>query len=77
MVDDGLVVVALWFAETLLEVFWSPEPALMPGLTFAPAFTSLLLMPTFAPTPTFGFTFTPPDGDVVLVEPELCVVCDC
>ena len=77
MVDDGLVVVALWFALTPLETFWSPVPALIPGLMFAPALTSLLLMPTFASTPTFGFTLTPPEGDVLLVEPELCVVCDC
>jgi hypothetical protein len=77
MVDVGLVVVALWFALTPLETFWSPVPALIPGLMFAPALTSLLLMPTFASTPTFGFTLTPPEGDVLLVEPELCVVCDC
>jgi hypothetical protein len=75
--DCGFVVVALWFALTPLDTFWSPVPALIPGLMFAPALTSLLLMPTFAPTPTFGFTFTPPEGDVLLVEPELCVVCDC
>ncbi|TMG76848.1 MAG: hypothetical protein E6H77_08240 [Betaproteobacteria bacterium] len=78
MVDDGLVVVALWFALTPLETFWSPVPALIPGLMFAPALTSLLLIPTFASTPTLGFTFTPPEGAVVEpVEPELCVVCDC
>jgi len=33
----------------------------------APAFTSVLLMPTFASTPTFGFTLTPPEGEVVEV----------
>ena len=76
MVDDGLVVVALWFALTPLDTFWSPVPALTPGLTFAPAFTSLFEMPTFAPTPTFGFTFVPPEG-AVLDPPELWVVCDC
>src|SRR3954470_6743091 len=68
MVDDGLVVVALWFADTLLEVFWFPVPRFTPGLTFAPALTSLLPIPTFASTPTFGFTFTPPEGDVLLPE---------
>src|SRR4051812_33001237 len=36
-----------------------------PGLMFAPALTSVLLMPTFASTPTFGLTFTPPEGEVV------------
>jgi hypothetical protein len=52
-----------WLADTLLETDWSPEPeavpTLTPGLTFTPAFTSLLAMPTLAPTPTFGFTLTP------------------
>lgn len=80
IVDDGLVVVALWFAETLLDVFWSPLPMFTPGLMLAPAFTSVLLMPTLASTPTFGLTFTPvlpeEDGEVcddcVLVE--LCSV---
>ncbi|HEY5897060.1 MAG TPA: hypothetical protein VIV54_05820 [Burkholderiales bacterium] len=80
IVDDGLVVVALWFAETLLDVFWSPLPMFTPGLMLAPAFTSVLLMPTLASTPTFGLTFTPvlleEDGEVcddcVLVE--LCWV---
>jgi hypothetical protein len=76
MFDDGLVVVALWLALTPLETFWSPLPALMPGLTFAPAFTSLFEMPTLAPTPTFGFTLVPPEGALV-DPPELWVVCDC
>jgi len=81
VVDDGLVVVALWFADTPLDTFWSPLPKFTPGLTFAPALTSLLLMPTFASTPTFGLTFTPPEGEVVEpLELEgwlLCVVLDC
>ncbi|HYY60333.1 MAG TPA: hypothetical protein VE756_02990 [Burkholderiales bacterium] len=82
MVEDGFVVVALWFADTLLEVFWSPVPMFTPGLMFAPALTSVLLMPTFASTPTFGFTFTPPEGVVVLPELlgcedcEDCVLCE-
>lgn len=67
IVEDGFVVVALWLADVLLETFWSPEPMFTPGLTFALALTSVLLMPTLASTPTFGFTFTPPDGDVLLV----------
>jgi hypothetical protein len=74
------VVVALWFAATLLDVFWSPLPMFTPGLMLAPAFTSVLLMPTLASTPTFGLTFTSvlveEDGEVcddsVLVE--LCSV---
>jgi hypothetical protein len=81
VVDDGLVVVALWLADTPLDTFWSPVPRFTPGLTFAPALTSLLLMPTFASTPTFGLTFTPPEGEVVEpLELEgwlLCVVLDC
>src|SRR5437660_778471 len=80
VVDDGLVVVALWFAETPRDTFWSPVPRFTPGLTFAPALTSLLLMPTFASTPTFGFTFTPPEGAVLLPDALLgcedCVVCE-
>jgi hypothetical protein len=71
MVDDGLVVVALWFADTPLETFWSPVPTFTPGLMLALALTSVLLTPTFASTPTFGLTFTPPEGDVLepLVPP--------
>ncbi|HET7363520.1 MAG TPA: hypothetical protein VFJ70_08125 [Burkholderiales bacterium] len=76
MLEDGFVVVALWFAETLLDVFWSPVPMFTPGLMFAPAFTSVLLMPTLASTPTFGFTFTPPEGDVLLPEPLDCEDCE-
>jgi hypothetical protein len=52
-----------WFAETLEFVVLLPLPMFTPGLMFAPAFTSVLLMPTFASTPTFGLMFTP-----VLVE---------
>src|SRR5688572_17541380 len=48
--------VELWFALTLLDTDWSPLPTFTPGLMFAPAFTSVLLMPTLASTPTFGFT---------------------
>src|SRR4051812_28151052 len=41
------------------------EFTLTPGLMFAAAFTSVLLMPTFASTPTFGFT--------LMVRPEAVV----
>ncbi|MBM4439613.1 MAG: hypothetical protein FJ027_04265 [Candidatus Rokubacteria bacterium] len=54
-----------WLADTLLLTLWSPLPTLTPGLTFAPRFTSLLFTPTFAPTPTFGFTLT--SGVVVVL----------
>jgi len=50
--------VADWFALTPLETDWLPLPMLTPGLTLAPRFTSVLLMPTFASTPTFGFTLS-------------------
>jgi hypothetical protein len=42
----------------------------------APAFTSVLLMPTFASTPTFGFTFTPPEGEVLELEPLAALGCE-
>jgi hypothetical protein len=56
MVLDVSLLVELWFAETLLDVDWSPPFTFTPGLTFAPAFTSLPPTPTFAFTPTFGST---------------------
>ena len=65
IVEDELVSVELWFAETLLFTLWLPLPMFTPGLTLAPRLTSVLLMPTLASTPTFGLTFTP-----VLVEVE-------
>src|SRR5438270_11931215 len=68
IVEDGLVVVALWLAEVLLETFWSPVPTFTPGLILALALTSVLLMPTFASTPTFGLTFTPPEGAVLVLD---------
>src|SRR5438270_554266 len=40
IVEDGLVVVALWLAEVLLETFWSPVPTFTPGLILALALTS-------------------------------------
>jgi hypothetical protein len=58
IVDEGLMLVDDWFAETPLETDWSPLPIFTPGLTLAPRFTSVLLMPTFASTPTFGFTLS-------------------
>src|SRR5690242_15666067 len=56
IVDDVFISVELWFAETLLDVDWSPPFTFTPGLTFAPAFTLLPPTPTFAFTPTFGST---------------------
>src|SRR5688572_1712003 len=56
IVDEELMSVELWFALTLLDTDWSPLPTFTPGLMFAPALTSVLLMPTFASTPTFGLT---------------------
>ena len=59
------MVVALWFADVLLETFWSPVPTFTPGEMLALALTSVLLMPTLASTPTFGSTLMPPDADGV------------
>lgn len=58
IVDDEPVEVADWFALTPLSTVWLPLPMFTPGLTFAPRFTSVLLTPTFASTPTFGFTLS-------------------
>src|SRR5687768_7318925 len=55
IVEDEPMSVELWFALTLLDTDWSPLPTFTPGLMFAPALMSVLLMPTFASTPTFGF----------------------
>jgi hypothetical protein len=43
-----------WFADVLLDTDWSPLPTFTPGLMSAEAFTSVLLTPTFASTPTLG-----------------------
>jgi hypothetical protein len=65
IVEDELMSVDDWLAVTELDVLWLPEVlpgwvlTLTPGLMFAPAFTSLFAMPTFAPTPTLGLTLTP------------------
>lgn len=70
IVEEGLVVVALWLAVAPLEELTLPEPMFTSGLTFAPAFTSVLLMPTFASTPTLGLTLVLLDveGEVELLE---------
>ena len=70
IVEDGLVVVALWLALAPLEEFTLPEPTFTSGLMLAPAFTSVLLMPTFASTPTLGFTL------VLLDEPLAALGCE-
>ena len=61
----GLVVVDCCSALAPLVTLCEPLPTFTPGLTFAPAFTLELSMPTFAPTPTSGFTF------VLLEAPEV------
>jgi hypothetical protein len=58
IVEDDPVEVADWLALTPLSTVWLPLPMFTPGLTLAPRFTSVLLMPTFASTPTFGFTLS-------------------
>jgi hypothetical protein len=65
-VDElGFVIVDCWSALAPLVTLCEPLPTFTPGLMFAPAFTLELSTPTFAPTPTFGFTF------VLLVLPEV------
>ena len=49
-VDDWLALVELFTVWLPLEFTWTP------GLMLAEALRSVLLMPTFASTPTFGFT---------------------
>jgi len=66
-VDVAPEVLAVWFADTPLVTFWLPSPTCTPGLMLAPAFTDEFAMPTFASTPTFGFTLVP----VLLVEGEV------
>src|SRR5438105_14810758 len=66
-----------WFACTELLVVWPLEaPGWVltptPGLMFAPALTSLFAMPTFAPTPTFGFTLVE-DPEPLPVPPALAL----
>jgi len=56
-----------WFAEAELDVVLLPLPTFTPGLTFAPRFTSELLTPTFASTPTLGLMLYVRDGDAALV----------
>jgi hypothetical protein len=80
-VDElGLVIVDCWSALAPLVTLCEPLPTFTPGLMFAPAFTAELSMPTFASTPTFGFTLVlvelddVPDwseGEAPLVLPEV------
>jgi len=65
IVDEEPMSVEDWFALTPLSTVWLPLPMFTPGLTFAPRFTSVLLTPTFASTPTFGFTLR---DEVLLVD---------
>ena len=60
IVEEEFTSVDDWFAEAPLVTLWLPLPRFTPGLMFAAAFTSVLLMPTFASTPTFGFTLSVP-----------------
>lgn len=56
--EDELVLEVCWLASTPLVTLCDPLPTLMPGLTFAPTFALELLTPTFASTPTLGFTLS-------------------
>jgi hypothetical protein len=48
----------------------------MPGLTLTAAFTSLLPMPTLAPTPTFGLALVPLDAPEAPAPEPLWVLDD-
>jgi hypothetical protein len=75
IVDDGLVWVVFWLAEAEpVDTLESPVPRFTPAPTFAPAFTGELEIPTFASTPTLGFTSTLPEGALVL--PLLLLGCE-
>jgi hypothetical protein len=72
-VDElGLVIVDCWSALAPLVTLCEPLPTFTPGLTSAPAFTFELSTPTFASTPTFGFTLV-----VVLSVPLVPLPDDC
>ena len=61
----GLVMVESWLALAPLVTLCEPLPMFTPGLTSAPALTLEFCTPTFASTPTFGFTL------VVLEVPDV------
>jgi len=75
IVDELFTSVDVWFALVELETLWSPLPTFTPGLMFADALRSVLLIPTFAFTSTFGFTLSrlPDDEDDVVgdIEPDV------
>ena len=69
--DEGFVVVDCWSALAPLVTLCEPLPMFTPGLTSAPMLAFELLTPTFASTPTLGFTLRLRVPDVVLsVPPE-------
>jgi hypothetical protein len=58
IVDELFTSVDVWLALVELFTLRSPVPVLTPGLMFAAALMSVLLMPTFASTPMLGFTLS-------------------
>jgi hypothetical protein len=76
IVDELFTSVDVWLALVELFTLRSPPPTFTPGLMFAAALRSVLLMPTLAFTSTLGLTLSRlPDevegDDVGDAEPEL------
>jgi hypothetical protein len=57
IVEELPTEVDCWLAVAPLVTVWLPLPRFTPGLMFAAALTSVLLMPTLASTATLGLTF--------------------
>jgi hypothetical protein len=76
IVEELFTSVDVWFALVELETLWSPLPTFTPGLMFADALRSVLLIPTFAFTSTLGFTLSrlPDEDDEVVGDREPDVV---
>jgi hypothetical protein len=66
--DDEFVLDDCWSALAPLVTLWEPLPTLMPGLTSAPMFALEFATPTFAFTPTFGFTLSEREVLVLSVD---------
>jgi hypothetical protein len=66
--DDEFVLDDCWSALAPLVTLCEPLPTLMPGLTSAPMFALEFATPTFAFTPTFGFTLSEREVLVLSVD---------
>ena len=61
IVEDEFTSVDVWLALVELLVVFEPLPTFTPGLMLAAALRSVFETPTFALTPTFGFTLSEED----------------